>query len=230
MQRDHAKDKSGVRLHRSAVLVILALVAALLAAGFGLAPAHSQTAKFIIVQSTTSPEDSGLFKYILPMFTRKTGIEVRVVAVGTGHAIKNASNGEGDVLFAHDKLSEEKFVADGGGVKRFDVMYNDFVVVGPAKDPAKINGSKDVVAAFKMIADAKAPFVSRGDDSGTHKAELRLWKEAGVDAKAAWYKEAGTGMGATIKASLAMDAYVFTDRATWSRVKNRSDYKIVVEG
>jgi tungstate transport system substrate-binding protein len=220
-------------VHRSAVVVVLALVAALLTAGFGLAPAHSQTAKFIIVQSTTSTENSGLFKHILPMFTRKTGIEVRVVAVGTGHAIKNASNGDGDVLFVHDKPSEEKFVAEGDGVKRFDVMYNDFVVAGPAKDPAKIAGSKDVVAAFKMIADAKAPFVSRGDDSGTHKAELRLWKDAGVDAKATsgtWYREAGSGMGATIKASVGMGAYVFTDRATWSSFKNRSDYKIVVEG
>ena len=196
-----------MRLHGSAVVVALALVAALLAAGFGLAPAHSQTAKFIIVQSTTSTENSGLFNHILPMFTRKTGIEVRVVAVGTGHAIKNASNGDGDVLFVHDKPSEEKFVAEGDGVKRFDVMYNDFVVAGPAKDPAKIAGSKDVVAAFKKIADAKALFVSRGDDSGTHKAELRLWKDAGVDAKATsgtWYKEAGSGMGATIKPMAAI--------------------------
>jgi tungstate transport system substrate-binding protein len=222
-----------MRLHRSAVVVVLALVAALLIAGFGLAPAHSQTGKFIIVQSTTSTENSGLFKHILPLFTRKTGIEVRVVAVGTGHAIENASNGDGDVLFVHDKPSEEKFVAEGDGVKRFDVMYNDFVVAGPAEDPAKLAGSKDVVAAFKKIADAKAPFVSRGDDSGTHKAELRLWKDAGVDAKATsgtWYREAGSGMGATIKASVGMGAYVFTDRATWSTFKNRSDYKIMVEG
>jgi len=172
----------------------LGLVASL--AGQG--PASSQApGKFIIVQSTTSTENSGLFKQLLPMFTKKTGIEVRVVAVGTGQAIKNAVNGDGDVLFVHDKPSEEKFVAEGGGVKRFDVMYNDFVVVGPANDPAGIAGSKDVVAAFKKIADAKAPFVSRGDDSGTHKSELRLWKDAGVDAKAAsgsWYREAGTGM------------------------------------
>src|SRR5215510_10053643 len=155
--------------------------------------------KFIVVQSTTSTENSGLFQHLLPVFTKKTGIEVRVVAVGTGHAIQNAANGNGDVLFVHDKPSEEKFVAEGGGVKRFDIMYNDFVVVGPAKDPAKIAGSKDVVAAFKKIADAKAPFLSRGDDSGTHKAELRLWKDAGVDVKVAWYREAGSGMGATIK-------------------------------
>ena len=167
------------------------------------------------------------------MFTAKTGIEVRVVAVGTGQAVKNAQNGDGDVLFVHDKPSEEKFVAEGWGVKRFDVMYNDFVVIGPAKDPAGIAGSKDVVAAFKKIGDAKAPFVSRGDDSGTHKAELRLWKDAGVDAKAAsgtWYREAGSGMGATINTGVGMGAYVFTDRATWSSFKNRGDYSIVVEG
>jgi len=200
----------------------------------GQGPANSQAPdKFIIVQSTTSTENSGLFKHLLPMFTKKTGIEVRVVAVGTGQAIKNAVNGDGDVLFVHDKPSEEKFVAEGGGVKRFDVMYNDYVIVGSAKDPAKIAGSKDVVAAFKKIADAKAPFVSRGDDSGTHKAELRLWKDAGVDAKAAsgsWYREAGTGMGATINTAVGMSAYVFTDRATWSSFKNRGDAKVAVEG
>jgi tungstate transport system substrate-binding protein len=200
----------------------------------GQSPANSQgPEKFIIVQSTTSTDNSGLFKHILPVFTKKSGIEVRVVAVGTGQAIKNAVNGDGDVLFVHDKPSEEKFVAEGGGVKRFDVMYNDFVVVGPAADPARIAGSKDVVAAFKKIADAKAPFVSRGDDSGTHKSELRLWKDAGVDVKAAsgsWYREAGTGMGATINTAVGMNAYVFTDRATWSSFKNRSDYKVAVEG
>ncbi len=207
-----------------------------LAALLGAHPvAHAQqtTAKFIIVQSTTSTENSGLFKHLLPQFTAKTGIEVRVVAVGTGQAIKNAQNGDGDVLLVHDKPSEEKFVAEGWGVKRFEVMYNDFVIVGPAKDPAGIAGSKDVVAAYKKVADAKAPFVSRGDDSGTHKAELRLWKDAGVDVKAAsgtWYREAGSGMGATINTGVGMGAYVFTDRATWSSFKNRGDYKIVVEG
>jgi tungstate transport system substrate-binding protein len=198
------------------------------------APAAAQgSGKFIIVQSTTSTENSGLFKHLLPLFTAKTGIEVRVVAVGTGQAIKNAQNGDGDVLFVHDRPSEDKFVAEGGATKRFDVMYNDFVVIGPAKDPAGIAGSKDVVAAFKKIADAKAPFVSRGDDSGTHKSELRLWKDAGVDAKAAsgtWYREAGTGMGATINTAVGMGAYVFADRATWSSFKNRGDYKVVVEG
>jgi tungstate transport system substrate-binding protein len=189
--------------------------------------------KYIIVQSTTSTDNSGLFKHLLPMFTKKTGIEVRVVAVGTGQAIKNAQNGDGDVLLVHARPDEEKFVAAGWGVKRFDLMYNDFVLVGPGKDPAGIAGSKDIVAAYKKIAAAKAPFVSRGDDSGTHTAELALWKDAGVDAKAAsggWYREAGQGMGATINTAVGMGAYVFTDRATWSAFKNRGDYKIAVEG
>ena len=208
------------------------MLLALMLTALPLLPASAQE-KFIIVQSTTSTENSGLFKHLLPLFTRKTGIGVRVVAVGTGQAIKNAVNGDGDVLFVHDKPSEEKFVADGGGVKRFDVMYNDFILVGPAKDPAGSAGSKDVVAAFKKIADAKAPFVSRGDDSGTHKSELRLWKDAGIDVKAAsgtWYREAGSGMGATINTAVGMGAYVFTDRATWSSFKNRGDHRIAVEG
>ena len=221
------RQRSWKALAGAAALGLVATIA-------GHGPAGSQaTDKFIIVQSTTSTENSGLFKHLLPMFTKKTGIEVRVVAVGTGQAIKNAANGDGDVLFVHDKPSEEKFVAEGGGVKRFDVMYNDFIVVGPAKDPAGIAGSKDVVATFKKIADGKSAFVSRGDDSGTHKSELRVWKDAGVDAKAAsgsWYREAGTGMGATINTAVGMGAYVFTDRATWSSFKNRGDYKIAVEG
>src|SRR5262249_41275234 len=206
------------------------LPAALLA--FTAAAAVAQD-KFIIVQSTTSTENSGLFKHLLPIFAKKTGIEVRVVAVGTGQAIKNAQNGDGDVLFVHAKPDEEKFVAEGWGVKRFDVMYNDFVVLGPAKDPAGIAKSKDVAAAFKKIAAAKAPFVSRGDDSGTHKAELAIWKDAGINAKAAsgtWYREAGQGMGATINTAVGMGAYVLTDRATWSAFKNRGDFTIVVEG
>jgi tungstate transport system substrate-binding protein len=216
------------------------LLAGLIAAGLIVFPAggrdaqgQQSTGKHILVQSTTSTENSGLFKHLLPQFTKKTGVEVRVVAVGTGQAIKNARNGDGDVLFVHDKPSEEKFVAEGFGVKRFDVMYNDYVIVGPGKDPAGIAGTKDAVAALKTIAGAKAPFVSRGDDSGTHKAELRLWKTAGVDVKAAsgtWYREAGTGMGATINTGVGMGAYVLTDRATWSSFKNRGDFKIVVEG
>ena len=189
--------------------------------------------KFIIVQSTTSTQNSGLFDYILPIFQEKTGIEVRVVAVGTGQAIKNAANGDGDVLFVHAKPAEEQFVADGDGVQRFDVMYNDFVIVGPPADPAGIAGSNDVVAALTKIAEAKAPFASRGDDSGTHKAELGLWKAAGIDASAAsgeWYRETGSGMGATLNAGTGMGAYVMTDRATWISFGNKGDYQIAVEG
>ena len=219
---------------RAAKMLGGAALVGLLVALLPLASASAQaTGRFIIVQSTTSTENSGLFKHLLPMFTARTGIEVRVVAVGTGQAIKNAANGDGDVLLVHDKPSEEKFVAEGAGVKRFDVMYNDYVLVGPANDPARIAGSKEAAAAFAKIAAAKVPFVSRGDDSGTHKAELRLWKDAGVDVAAAsgtWYREAGTGMGATINTAVGMGAYVFTDRATWSSFKNRGDYAIAVEG
>ncbi len=189
--------------------------------------------RFIVMQSTTSTENSGLFAHLLPIFTAKTGIEVRVVAVGTGQAIKNAANGDGDVLLVHDRAAEDRFVADGFGVKRFDVMYNDFVVVGPASDPAKIAGETDAVAAFKKIAAAKVPFISRGDDSGTHKAELRLWTAAGVDAKAAsgtWYREAGQGMGATINVASGSNAYVLSDRATWSAFNNKGELKILVQG
>ena len=211
---------------------ILQLAAFSLGLGLMLAGAAAQD-KFIIVQSTTSTDNSGLFKHLLPLFTNKTGIEVRVVAVGTGQAIKNAQNGDGDVLLVHAKPDEEKFVAAGWGVKRSDLMHNDFVLIGPGKDPAGVAGTKNIVAAYRKIAEAKAPFVSRGDDSGTHKAELALWKEAGVDVKAAsgsWYREAGQGMGATINTAVGMDAYVFTDRATWSAFKNRGDYRIAVEG
>ena len=211
---------------------ILQLAAFSLGLGLTLAGAAAQD-KFIIVQSTTSTDNSGLFKHLLPLFTNKTGIEVRVVAVGTGQAIKNAQNGDGDVLLVHAKPDEEKFVAAGWGVKRSDLMHNDFVLIGPGKDPAGVAGTKNIVAAYRKIAEAKAPFVSRGDDSGTHKAELALWKEAGVDVKAAsgsWYREAGQGMGATINTAVGMGAYVFTDRATWSAFKNRGDYRIAVEG
>lgn len=213
------------RLHILAVLVLTALSL--------LAPPIRAEEKFIVVQSTTSTENSGLFKYLLPLFMAKTGIEVRVVAVGTGQAIKNAENGDGDVLLVHAKAAEEKFVADGYGVKRFDVMYNDFVIAGPAADPAGIAGQKSAADAMKAIAGTGAPFASRGDDSGTHKAELALWKAAGVDAKAAsgtWYRETGSGMGATLNTGLGLGAYILTDRATWSAFKNRGDHKILVEG
>jgi tungstate transport system substrate-binding protein len=188
---------------------------------------------FIVLQSTTSTENSGLFKHLLPLFTQKTGIAVRVVAVGTGQALKNAQNGDGDVLLVHSRTDEERFVAEGWGVTRFDLMYNDFIVVGPGHDPAGIHGSKDVVAAFKKIAAGKAPFISRGDDSGTHKAELKFWREADVDAKRAsggWYREAGQGMGATLNTAIGMGAYALTDRATWSSFRNRADFRIMVEG
>lgn len=212
---------SRVRTWTAAVLLTIAA---------GLAEAAD---RFIILQSTTSTENSGLFKHLLPIFTAKTGIEVRVVAVGTGQAIKNAANGDGDVLLVHDRAAEEKFVADGLGVERFDVMYNDFVIVGPASDPAKMAGGKDAVAAMKKIAALNVPFISRGDDSGTHKAELRLWTAAGVDAKAAsgtWYREAGQGMGATLNVAAGSNAYVLSDRATWSAFKNKGELKIVVQG
>ncbi|WP_297580502.1 substrate-binding domain-containing protein [Roseibium sp.] len=189
--------------------------------------------KFIIVQSTTSTQNSGLFDDLLPKFKDRTGIEVRVVAVGTGQAIRNAANGDGDVLFVHSKPSEEKFVSDGFGVSRADVMYNDFIIVGPTSDPARVAGSSDVVEALQKIAEAKAPFASRGDDSGTHKAELRMWKAAGVDAAASsgdWYRETGSGMGATLNTGTGMGAYIMTDRATWIAFGNKADHTIVVEG
>lgn len=187
----------------------------------------------IVVQSTTSTENSGLFKYLLPIFEKKTGISVRVVAVGTGQAIKNAANGDGDVLLVHAKADEEKFVASGLGVKRHALMYNDFVIVGPSEDPAKIEGGKDAASALKAIAQAQSVFLSRGDNSGTHKAELALWNNAGVDVKAVsgtWYREAGQGMGPTLNMAAAMNAYLLTDRATWSAFSNRQGLKLLLEG
>jgi len=187
----------------------------------------------ILVQSTTSTENSGLFEAILPQFTAQTGIEVRVVAVGTGQAIKNARNCDGDVLFVHDRASEERFVADGAGLGRADVMYNDFVIVGPAVDPAGIAGSGDVAEALSAIAATGQAFVSRGDQSGTHKAERRLWAAAGVDpdpASGTWYRESGSGMGATLNIAAGMDAYTLSDRATWVAFANKAALAILVEG
>ena len=215
-------------LHRFAITALAILIGLVTCTGLGRAED-----RFIVVQSTTSTENSGLFKHLLPLFTAKSGIEVRVVAVGTGQAIKNAQNGDGDVLLVHARADEEKFVAEGWGVKRYPLMYNDFVIIGPAADPARIAKSADAVTALKRIAESKSPFVSRGDDSGTHKAELKLWKDAGIDAKAAsgsWYREAGQGMGATINTAVGMGAYVLSDRATWSAFKNRGDHAISVEG
>ncbi|WP_298721447.1 extracellular solute-binding protein [uncultured Ferrovibrio sp.] len=189
--------------------------------------------KFIVIASTTSTEQSGLFGHILPRFTQKTGVEVRVVAQGTGQALKTGENGDADVVFVHDPAAEKKFVEAGHGVEHRQVMYNDFVIVGPKGDPAKIGGSKDVVDAYKKIAAAKAPFASRGDNSGTHAAELRLWKAAGVDVKTAgagWYRETGSGMGPTLNTASGMNAYALTDRGTWLNFKNRGELTILVEG
>lgn len=198
-----------------------------------LIPATVPAAEFIVVQSTTSTQNSGLYDHLLPKFLAKTGIDVRVVAVGTGQAIRNARNGDGDVLLVHAKPAEEKFVADGFGVKRFDLMYNDFVIVGPANDPAAVGGVKDVTRALRAIAAKKAVFASRGDDSGTHKKERQLWKQAGIDptpASGTWYRETGSGMGATLNAGIGMGAYVLTDRATWITFGNRQGHRILVEG
>ena len=211
---------------------LLGLATATLVA-FGSTGPAAALDKFIVVQSTTSTRNSGLYDHILPMFTDKTGIEVRIVAVGTGQAIRNAANGDGDVLFVHARSAEDKFVADGDGVARFDVMYNDFIVVGPPSDPAGVAGMTGAVAALAKIAGSAAPFVSRGDDSGTNKAELGLWEEAGVDVRAAsggWYRETGSGMGATLNTGTGMGAYIMTDRATWIAFGNKGDYRIVVEG
>ncbi|MEQ9327566.1 MAG: substrate-binding domain-containing protein [Rhodospirillales bacterium] len=205
------------------------LMAAAIALPLGAAGAQDS----IIVQSTTSTKNSGLYDFILPKVKEATGLTVNVVAVGTGQAIKNAQNCDGDVLLVHAKPAEERFVAEGYGVKRFDLMHNDFVIVGPAADPAGVTGMNDVKAALGKIAGAKAPFASRGDDSGTHKKELALWRAAGVDPKpgsGAWYRETGSGMGATLNASVGMGAYAMTDRATWISFKNRGDFVIAVEG
>ena len=198
-----------------------------------LTAAAQAAADHFVVQSTTSTQNSGLLDDILPQFTDKTGIEVRVVAVGTGQAIKNAMNGDGDVLLVHAKPAELKFVEDGYGVKRYDVMYNDFVIVGPGNDPAGLAVLKDATAALETIAGKEATFASRGDDSGTHKKERALWKEAGVDVQSAsgsWYRETGSGMGATLNAAVGMDAYTLTDRATWIAFNNKADFKVLVEG
>jgi tungstate transport system substrate-binding protein len=188
---------------------------------------------FITVASTTSTEQSGLFRHLLPAFEKKAGIQVRVVALGTGQALDMGRRGDADVVFVHAKALEEKFVAEGYGVKRFEVMYNDFVLVGPKSDPAKVGGSKDIVAALQKIQSAKATFASRGDKSGTHFAELQLWKMAGIDidkAKGPWYRDTGSGMGPTLNTASGMNAYALADRGTWLSFKNRGELVISVEG
>jgi tungstate transport system substrate-binding protein len=198
----------------------------------GAAPALAED-QSIVVASTTSTQDSGLFEHILPLFEKKTGIEVKVVAQGTGQALDTARRGDADVVFVHAKAQEEKFLQEGFGVKRFDVMYNDYVLIGPKSDPAGVSGTKDITAALVAIETKQAPFVSRGDRSGTHSAELKLWKEAGVDiqtAKGPWYKDIGQGMGAALNTASTMNAYVLSDRGTWLSFKNRGDLAIMVEG
>ena len=190
--------------------------------------------KSIVVASTTSTQDSGLFGHILPLFKAKTGVDVKVVSQGTGQALDTARRGDADVVFVHAKPLEEKFLAEGFGVKRYPVMYNDFVLIGPKSDPAGIKDSKDIVAALTTIKTKTAPFISRGDKSGTHAAELALWKAANIDVagtdKGSWYKEIGQGMGAALNIAAASNAYVLADRGTWISFKNKSDLLIAVEG
>lgn len=207
-------------------------VAVLFLCALSAAGSHAQE-RFITVASTTSTENSGLFDEILPAFEEETGIDVRVVAVGTGQAIVLARNGDADVLFVHHKPSEEAFVEDGYGVERFDVMYNDFIVVGPKHDPAHIRGLKNVSDAFARIAQSESIFVSRGDDSGTHKRERSLWTAVGIDPtldSGTWYQESGTGMGAALNIASAKNAYTFSDRGTWLSFENKADLSILVEG
>jgi tungstate transport system substrate-binding protein len=222
------------RLNGTARIFVLmgaiSIVLVALAASIGATFAQERS---IVVASTTSTQDSGLFGYLLPIFKAKTGIEVKVVAQGTGQALDTARRGDADVVFVHAKPEEEKFVADGFGVRRFDVMYNDFVLIGPRNDPAGVNGSRDIVAALKAIVTKAAPFVSRGDRSGTHQAELALWRDAGIDiagSKGAWYRDIGQGMGAALNTAVAMNAYALSDRGTWIAFRNRGDLVLAVEG
>src|SRR5215468_9270091 len=211
----------------------IVIVAAILAARSVVKPADAND-KSILVASTTSTQDSGLFEHILPLFKQKTGIDVKVVAQGTGQALDTGRRGDADVVFVHAKSAEEKFLAEGQGVKRYPVMYNDFVLIGPKSDPAGIKGMKDVAKALQTIKEKQAPFISRGDRSGTHIAELALWnKDAGIDIekdKGPWYKSIGQGMGAALNTASASNAYVLSDRGTWLSFKNRGDLAISVEG
>jgi len=207
---------------------LIAVAATFLAIAAGKAEDRS-----IVVASTTSTQDSGLFGHILPLFKARTGIDVKVVAQGTGQALDTARRGNADVVFVHAKAAEEKFLAEGFGVKRYPVMYNDFILVGPASDPAGVKGTKDIVAAFKAIKEKKAPFISRGDRSGTHIAELNLWKLAGIDIaaeKGPWYKDIGQGLGAALNTASATNAYVLSDRGTWLSFKNKGALVIAVQG
>ena len=219
-------------LNKRAFLSISFVIALIGAAAAQTATPSAQT-RFITVSSTTSTTDSGLFNHLLPAFKAKTGIEVRVVSQGTGQALDTGKRGDADVVFVHARPQEVKFVEEGFGLERKPVMYNDFVLIGPKADPAGIKGTKDIAAALKTIQSKASPFVSRGDKSGTHAAELGLWKLAGIEieqARGPWYREIGQGMGAALNTSGAMGAYVLSDRATWLNFKNRGDLEIVVEG
>lgn len=213
---------------RTHLVSLTGFLAVALMLGSGVAQAQAQ-APSIVMASTTSTEQSGLFTHLLPAFKQATGIDVKVVALGTGQALDTGRRGDADVLFVHDQVAEEKFVAEGFGVKRLSVMYNDFVLVGPANDPAKTRG-KDIVVALQKVANTQAGFVSRGDKSGTHAAELRFWKQAGLDNKGAGYKECGCGMGPALNIASSTGAYAMTDRGTWLNFKNRQDLQILVEG
>ena len=198
----------------------------------GLSHSNAQD-KYIVVASTTSTEQSGLFAHLLPALERDTGIKARVVAVGTGQALDIGRRGDADVVFVHDRPAEDKFMAEGEGVRRHPVMYNDFVLIGPKNDPARAGGGKDILDALRKIESAKAPFVSRGDRSGTHAAELRYWKDAGIDldkAKGSWYRDTGSGMGPALNIAAAMNAYILVDRGTWLSFVNRGDLTLLVEG
>jgi tungstate transport system substrate-binding protein len=209
------------------------LIALTVAASLGVVTSAAAQDTSIVVSSTTSTQDSGLFGHILPLFKAKTGIDVKVVAQGTGQALDTGRRGDSDVVFVHAKSAEEKFLAEGHGVKRYPVMYNDFVMVSPKSDPAGVKGTKDITAALKTIKEKSTPFISRGDKSGTHIAELNLWKAAGIDIeqdRGPWYKAIGQGMGAALNTASASNSYVLTDRATWLSFKNRGDLVIAVEG
>jgi tungstate transport system substrate-binding protein len=206
------------------------LAAVVLFVGLSLSNAQD---KYIVVASTTSTEQSGLFAHLLPAFERDSGIKVRVVAVGTGQALDIGRRGDADVVFVHDRPAEDKFIAEGEGVRRYPVMYNDFVLIGSKSDPAKVGGGKDILDALRKIEAAKAPFVSRGDRSGTHAAELRYWKDAGVDidkVKGPWYRDTGSGMGPALNTAAAMNAYILADRGTWLAFANRGELAVLVEG
>jgi len=218
---EHINGGSGMRNFRLAIATLLLAVLA--------APLHAEE-QHIVLASTTSTDNSGLFGHIIPLFTDQTGIEVRVVAVGTGQAFAIARAGDADALLVHDTAGEQKMVSEGYAIERRDVMYNDFVVIGPDADPAGVEAAESAAEAFGLVAENEAPFASRGDDSGTHRAEGRIWAQADVTPQGSWYRELGSGMGATLNTAAAMNAYVFADRATWISFDNRQDLAIVFEG